>query len=394
MTLISIFNGHQRALGDLDEAGQRVFVQIDVKFLDVLHQFHGAALSVLMALALRSNQDGWSWPSIETLQRDTGLSRNSIFRALDYLCSQRVNGRRVLLRARLRNPDGTLGTNCYLLFPTPAEEEEFSDAELVEYPTDAPPTKYQKVVLGNHVPSTTFTNVVKLHPNNNHDLEHDDDNDDDKRRSESEIVRIEQIVRAVWEGATGRPMTPEEWQILESLITDHQVPSTRLLALIPNLALRVGRDALSVDLLQAAALGDLVVPGLDASVPLPAPAPPLISPEAPQAGGDRDPVLAEVVAMYEAEIGIMSPLIAEELKALTAEVRDMARWREAFRAAVAANVRRWSYVKACLQSDGRRPPTAAARQSGPGRARSVRARVVTPEEMPPMPEEEPLPPID
>jgi hypothetical protein len=62
---------------------------------------------------------------------------------------------------------------------------------------------------------------------------------------------------------------------------------------------------------------------------------------------------------------------------------------------VAANVRRWSYVKACLQSDGRRLPTAAARQSsGPGKARSVRARVVTPEEMPPMPDEEPLPPID
>jgi len=388
MTLISIFNGHQRTLGDPSEAEQRVFVQIDVRFLEVLHQFHGAALSVLIALALRSNQDGWSWPSIETIQRDTGLSRNSVFRALDYLCAQRVNGRRVLLRARLRNPDGTLGTNCYLLFPTPAEEEEYSDAELVEYPVDAPPTKYQKVVPGNHVPSTTFTNVVKLHPNNNHDLEHDDDNDDDKRRSESEIVRIEQIIRAVWEGATGRPVTPDEWRALESLIADHQVPSTRLLALIPNLALRVGPQALTVDLLRAAALGDLTVPGLDTPATISPATPPTPKP-------DGDPVLAEVVAMYEAEIGIMSPLIAEELKALTAEIRDLGRWREAFRSAVAANVRRWSYVKACLQSDGRKPSTAAARQSsGPGKTRSVRARVVTPEEMPPMPEEEPLPPID
>jgi len=389
MTLISIFNGHQRTLGDPSEAEQRVFVQIDVRFLEVLHQFHGAALSVLMALALRSNQDGWSWPSIETIQRDTGLSRNSVFRALDYLCAQRVNGRRVLLRARLRNPDGTLGTNCYLLFPTPAEEEEYSDAELVEYPVDAPPTKYQKVVLGNHVPSTTFTNVVKLHPNNNHDLEHDDDNDDDKHRSESEIVRIEQIIRAVWEGATGRPVTPDEWRALESLIADHLIPSTRLLALIPNLALRVGPQAMTVDLLRAAALGDLAVPGLDTPAPVSPVTPPPVEKQ------DGDPVLAEVVAMYEAEIGIMSPLIAEELKALTVEIRDLTRWREAFRSAVAANVRRWSYVKACLQSDGRKPSTAAARQaSGPGKARSVRARVVTPEEMPPMPDEEPLPPID
>jgi len=195
MTLISIFNGHQRALGEESaETGHRVFIQIDVRFLEALHQFHGAALSVLMALALRSNQDGWSWPSIETLQRDTGLSRNSIFRALDYLCSQRVNGRRVLLRARLRNPDGTLGTNCYLLFPTPAEEEEFSDAELVEYPIDAPPTKYQKVVLGNHVPSTTFTNVVKLHPNNNHGMELEPEEEEEEEKEKAE--KVENCVRA------------------------------------------------------------------------------------------------------------------------------------------------------------------------------------------------------
>jgi hypothetical protein len=186
MTLISIFNGHQRALGEESaETGHRVFIQIDVRFLEALHQFHGAALSVLMALALRSNERGWSWPSIETLQNDTGLSRNSIFRALEYLCSQRINGRRVLLRARLRNPDGTLGTNCYLLFPTPAEEEEYNNAVLLEYPEDAP-TKYQKVVLGNHVPSTTFTNVVKLHPNNNHDLEPEPEEEEEEEEKKAE----------------------------------------------------------------------------------------------------------------------------------------------------------------------------------------------------------------
>jgi len=193
MTLISIFNGHQRALGEESAGtGQRVFIQIDVRFLEALHQFHGAALSVLMALALRSNERGWSWPSIETLQNDTGLSRNSIFRALEYLCSQRVNGRRVLLRARLRNPDGTLGTNCYLLFPTPTEEEEYNNAVLLEYPEDAP-TKYQKVVLGNHVPSTTFTNVVKLHPNNNHDLEPEPKEEEEE---EKKAEKVENCARA------------------------------------------------------------------------------------------------------------------------------------------------------------------------------------------------------
>ena len=201
MTLISIFNGHQRALGEESaETGHRVFIQIDVRFLEALHQFHGAALSVLMALALRSNERGWSWPSIETLQNDTGLSRNSIFRALEYLCSQRVNGRRVLLRARLRNPDGTLGTNCYLLFPTPAEEEEYNNAVLLEYPEDAP-TKYQKVVLGNHVPSTTFTNVVKLHPNNNHGMEPEPEEEEEEKKAEKveNCARANEIERALIE---------------------------------------------------------------------------------------------------------------------------------------------------------------------------------------------------
>lgn len=218
------------------------------------------------------------------------------------------------------------------------------------------------------------------------------DDDDDKRAAEINQTALQQILRAVWEGAVGRSASPEEVAELEALV--EFCPPTKLLALIPNLALRVGPQNLTLSLLRAAALGELSIAGLDAampappSIPEPAPAPPA-PPSSDRWGGD--PVLAEVVATYEQEIGPITQMVAEELKAMTEEVRDLARWRQAFRAAVAANVRRWSYVRACLRGDGRgRPPAVPA----PARGRAVRARVVRPEDMPPMPDEEPLPPPD
>lgn len=174
-------------------------------------------------------------------------------------------------------------------------------------------------------------------------------------------------------------------------------PPTKLLALIPNLALRVGPQNLTLSLLRAVATGELSIVGLDAAMPVPSSIPePAPAPPAPPSASERwggDPVLAEVVAMYEQEIGPITQMVAEELKAMTEEVRDLERWRGAFRAAVAANVRRWSYVRACLRGDGRGKASAAP-VPAPARGRAVRARVVRPEDMPPMPDEEPLPPPD
>jgi hypothetical protein len=117
---------------------------IDVQFLQHLHEFKGAELAVLMALALRMNEDGWCWPSLETLVKDTGYSRITIFKALESLTKRRVKGRRVLLRARLRNPDGTFSTNCYLLFPSEEEVAEYEEKELSTLPS----SKYKRVIPG------------------------------------------------------------------------------------------------------------------------------------------------------------------------------------------------------------------------------------------------------
>ena len=55
-----------------------------------------------------------------------------------------------------------------------------------------------------------------------------------------------------------------------------------------------------------------------------------------------------IFSLYEANIGIMNPLIAEELK--DAELQYPEAWiEEAFREAVAHNARKWQYIEAILK---------------------------------------------
>jgi DNA replication protein len=57
---------------------------------------------------------------------------------------------------------------------------------------------------------------------------------------------------------------------------------------------------------------------------------------------------ANIFELYEANIGLLSPILADELR--EAENTYPAEWiEEAFRAAVASNVRKWRYVRAILE---------------------------------------------
>jgi hypothetical protein len=194
--MFAIFNGSRRSLAQDPE--RSAFIQVDVQFLPYLHMFKGAELAVLMALALRMNEDGWCWPSIETLEKDTGYTRITIFKALESLTKKKVKGRRVLLRARLRSPDGTFSTNCYLLFPSEEEVAEYDEKEL-----PAPPsTKYKKVILGGGEPSITFSNLEKVNPNNNHSTRnnnHKEEEGGEGKEKDPQVGRKEEIAERLEE---------------------------------------------------------------------------------------------------------------------------------------------------------------------------------------------------
>ena len=115
--LITIFNGRSRDLGGEGvKAGP--FVQVRVGLVKHLCEFKGARLSVFMAIALHSNEDGWAWPSRARLARETGYSVDTVARAVADLCKVRVNGSRVLLRYQPQGVRGIFRSNRYLIFPT------------------------------------------------------------------------------------------------------------------------------------------------------------------------------------------------------------------------------------------------------------------------------------
>jgi|YNPNPStandDraft_1061719.scaffolds.fasta_scaffold31796_1 hypothetical protein len=131
--MITFFNGRRRGLGE--PPASQVYAQIDASFREYLHVLKGAKLAVFLAIALHANEEGWSWPSYETLSRETGYSLDKIRDALAELCSLEINGQRILLRYQPQQSGGKFATNRYLLFPTPEEVEQFENAG-VPHPGD------------------------------------------------------------------------------------------------------------------------------------------------------------------------------------------------------------------------------------------------------------------
>lgn len=70
-----------------------------------------------------------------------------------------------------------------------------------------------------------------------------------------------------------------------------------------------------------------------------------------------DPILAQVVALYEQEIGgTLTAMIADELDDLVQnECRDLERWRAAFRISIGSR-NRWKYARAIILHPERKPP--------------------------------------
>jgi len=126
--MISIFNGRKRALGG---ETSEVFAQVGVKFREHLHYLRGAKLHVFLAISLHANENGWAWPSVSLLAKETGYNPGTINDALKDLCDLTINGERLLLKFQPKNKgNGQFHSNHYLIFPSAAEVEEYKDRGL------------------------------------------------------------------------------------------------------------------------------------------------------------------------------------------------------------------------------------------------------------------------
>ena len=120
--MISIFHGKVRGLGTSKSA---IFLKLQVAFREHLHHFKGAKLAAFMAVALHMDKNGWSYPSLDTLERETSYNRTTLSSALTELCQMTINGHRVLLAIQRHKSDGSFEGNRYLLFPTKKEVEKY-----------------------------------------------------------------------------------------------------------------------------------------------------------------------------------------------------------------------------------------------------------------------------
>jgi hypothetical protein len=186
--MITFFNGRRRGLGE--NPSPQVYAQIDASFREYLHILKGAKLAVFLAIALHSNEDGWSWPSYETLSRETGYDLHTIRTALTELCSLEINGQRLLLRYQPAGERGRFESNRYLLFPTPEEVRQYERAG-ISHPGAASGGGFdRRAKTARRSPSCSFPTTENCTTNHNHVKPEPLNQEEEEEERSSEIDEI------------------------------------------------------------------------------------------------------------------------------------------------------------------------------------------------------------
>ena len=159
--MFKIFSGSWRGIGGTDN--DTLFMQIGLQFRDHLCLFKGAPLAVFLAIALHSNPEGKAWPSIDLIQHETGLSRDTVTRALDYLSSLTIKGQRILLRYRERDPKTKrfIGSNHYIIFPNAEQIQLYT-------PHSEPKSDFSDCGISDLQPESNFPTSEKSDLKKNH----------------------------------------------------------------------------------------------------------------------------------------------------------------------------------------------------------------------------------
>jgi hypothetical protein len=125
--LFKIFNGASRGLGENGKS-RDIYAQIGVEFRDYLKHFKGAKFGVFMCLLLHSDEDGWSFPGIDLIARETSYTTSEIKETITELCNLLIAGQRVLFAMQVKER-GRFKHNKYLVFPTAEEIEQYAAYE-------------------------------------------------------------------------------------------------------------------------------------------------------------------------------------------------------------------------------------------------------------------------
>ena len=130
--MFKVFSGSWRGIGT-NANPEVLFMQVGFEFRQHLHHFKGASLGVFMCIVLHANAHGESFPSYEQIQAETGLTPDTIGRALKHLKKLTIEGQRVLLTYRLRDEKNRfIGGNRYIVFPTAEQLAQHEGASRTE----------------------------------------------------------------------------------------------------------------------------------------------------------------------------------------------------------------------------------------------------------------------
>jgi hypothetical protein len=115
-----LFNGDERGQSLCPTTS--VWHQVDlVAARRISRELGPAPYTILMAIASYADPEGVAFPSLATLADETCLTEETVAKHIRTLCETDINGQRLLMRWRERQPDGSLSSYFYRLLPSEAE---------------------------------------------------------------------------------------------------------------------------------------------------------------------------------------------------------------------------------------------------------------------------------
>jgi hypothetical protein len=266
---------------------------------------------------------------------------------LAHLCQLEIEGHRVLLRYQPKTDEGTFQSNRYLLFPSAEEVARYEGRGVSHLGAETGGGFDDR---GGKTPprSPWWEKPTSENPTTkkNHDKPEKKQKKQDDPSPVDAPVPCKEAIAATWHAATSQELGADGLDALVHLVGPgpEQTDLNSLLATIIELERRVVQ--MTPDLVEAVVTGQTAMPPLGPDPP-PVLAPPEIPVITQPSMPDDDPVLAQVMHWYVAEISRrITPMMADDLRDLIKTQRALDVWEFAFVASrnIGSPVSRWRYV--------------------------------------------------